>query len=306
MRSSLLAIPLTLLLVLSTTFAPGQQPRSQPTGTEVNQKIGTIDGWILPLTYYRPANSSKDTPVVILLHGTDGNRLVWKSLATNLQKAGYAVVAVDLRRHGESVGPAVSARVGNRIRPIDYANMMRLDLEAVKQFLLAEHQAQRLNIRKTAIVAADEMAPVAANYAVMDWLRTPYPDAATLEARTPRGQDIRALAFISPSESAGSLKLTKALTALRNNAWMVAIYTAVGSEDKRDEGTAQRSHDRLIAGLPNAGDRVILDKFDQVKVRGTELLNVRTANLENRLISFLNNNLKPLNDPWLTRQSRLE
>ena len=305
MRQRTFAILSTLTVFLASSQVLAQKPNALP-AAKVSQQVSTIDGWVLPLDYYRPANSSTNTPVVILLHGADGNRLVWKDLASSLQQAGYAVVAVDLRKHGESQGPPVSARFGNRVRPIDYANMMRLDLESVKLFLLGEHQAEKLNIRKTAIVAADDMAPIAANYAVMDWLKTPYPDAATLDARTPRGQDIRALALISPSESAGPLKLTKALMALRNNAGIVAVYMAVGSEDRADNGITENTYDRLVAGMPQLEDRVILDEFDRIKVRGTELLNVRGLDLENRIVSFLNKNLKPLNDTWRTRQSRLE
>src|SRR5690606_10555327 len=116
----------------------------------------------------------------ILLHGKGGDRLVWeqkgagatgKSFAAVLQDQGYAVVSVDLRKHGES-----KREDDKELRPDDYRAMVG-DLEAVKKFLLAEHQEKKLNINKLGIIAADDMAPVAVTFAQIDWQKKPYDDA---------------------------------------------------------------------------------------------------------------------------------
>ncbi|HEX6983867.1 MAG TPA: alpha/beta fold hydrolase [Planctomycetaceae bacterium] len=289
-----------LLLAASAAFA--QPPKGQ--GVE-ELTVRTADGWTLPITYYR-SGGGKETPAVILVHGKGGNRQVWKGLAGRLHGAGYALVAVDLRKHGDSQPPANAGPRAERLTPADYQKMATLDLEAVKDFLLERHQAEELNVRKTAIVAADDMAPVAVNWALADWLKKPYPDAPTLAAQTPRGQDVRAIVLLSPSEGAGGLNLGRALPQLRNDLFKVAAWIAVGAEDREDKGTAEKSYERLTAGGGTAKERVFLDVFNRVKARGTELLTVRNADIAGRVEDFLNRHLKPLDDKWRSRKSRLQ
>jgi hypothetical protein len=114
-------------------------------------------------------------------------------------------VTVDLRKHGES---KTADEQDSTLRPNDYA-AMRGDLQAVKNFLLAEHQEKKLNISKLGIIAADDMCPVAATFTQDDWLIPPYDDAPVTDpaARTPRGQDVRALVLLSPSQTAGSMNI---------------------------------------------------------------------------------------------------
>jgi pimeloyl-ACP methyl ester carboxylesterase len=283
---------------------PAQPGRAaQPTVEE--QTIRTDDGWTLPISYYR-SSGGRETPAVILLHGRGGNRLVWRGVAQALQRAGYAVVTVDLRKHGESQPPPGTTMRVDRLLAADYQAMATFDLEAVKRFLLNEHHAERLNIRKTAIVAADDMAPVATTFAAADWARPPYPDAPTLAASTPRGQDIRALVLLSPSEGAGPANLGRSLRPLRSEIWRVAALILVGAEDRQDRGTAEKTHERLTTGAGTAKERVLLEKIDRAAARGTDLLTVRGADIEGRIVRFLDQHLKSLPDPWQNRRSRLE
>jgi len=294
----------TFGLVLALTAVTVAQPArsSNQSRTPEDTTIRTADGWNLQLTYYpRPG---QDTPVVILLHGKGGNRLVWKTFATQLNGAGYAVVAVDLRKHGDSQAPPNAGPRAERFIPTDYGKMVAADLEAVKDFLLTKHEDKELNIRKLGIVAADDMAVVAANWAVADWSKPPYPDAPTVAARTPRGQDVRALLLLSPSEAAGRLNIGRALTPLKN--FGVAVWIAVGVEDAADKGTAQQAYERLTAGGGAALERTSFVRLERVKTRGTELLNVRGANVEGLMLKFLDDQLKSLKDKWQTRKSRLQ
>src|SRR5690606_13818968 len=122
-----------------------------------------------------------------------------------------------LRKHGESV------REGQeRLLVSDYELMVG-DLAAIKQFLIDEHQKERLNVRKLAIVALDEMCAVAATYAELDWRQPPYDDHAILSERTPRGQDVRALVLVSPSSSAGRVQTTGPLKFLSNPEFRIAF-----------------------------------------------------------------------------------
>ncbi|MGC1274558.1 MAG: alpha/beta fold hydrolase [Planctomycetaceae bacterium] len=309
MNSKLTATLCSALVLAATGVSFAQQGGASPASKGVeDQKLRTPDGWTIPITYYRSANG-KETPVVIMLHGKGGNRQVWKGTAEKLHGAGYAVVTVDLRKHGESEPPPNAGARAERLTANDYQKMVAFDLETVKDFLFKEHEAERLNIRKTGIVAADDMAPVAAQWTLADWLKKPYPDAPTMNARTPKGQDVRALALLSPSENAGSLVLGRALPQLRNDLFGVAVWMAVGAEDRQDRGTAEKAYERLTSGAGTAKDRVFLDEFEQVKARGTELLTVGNANIDGRILVFFDKFLKTLDGPadkWRTRKSRLQ
>ncbi len=294
------------LLVMVAAEAMAQQPKPAPPTKGIDeQTVRTADGWSLPITYFR-SDQGKNAPVVILLHGKEGNRLVWKGLGERLQAAGYAAVAVDLRKHGDSQAPPRAGARAERLLPSDFQKMALIDMEAVKDFLLEEHQAEHLNIRKMGILALDDTAPVATNWAVLDWEKAPWPDAPTLEARTPKGQDVRAIALLSPSEGAGTLNLGRTLPFLKNDAVGVAFYIAVGSEDRDDRGAAEKAYERLTSGGGNAKARVFLDSFDNVKSRGAELLGTRNLNLEGRVLKFFDDHLKSLPDKWQTRKSRLQ
>ncbi|MBA3313882.1 MAG: hypothetical protein M3552_15850 [Planctomycetota bacterium] len=294
-----------LIAAFAVSAAAQQAKPAPPTKSVEEQTIRTADGWSLPITYYR-SSGGKNTPVVILLHGKEGNRLVWKGLGEKLQGAGYAAVAVDLRKHGDSQAPPNAGPRSERLVASDYQKMVLLDLEAVKNFLINEHEGERLNIRKTAIVAADDSAPVAVTWAVFDWDKKPWSDAPTLAARTPKGQDVRAIALLSPSEGAGTLNLGRTVPVLKSDALGVSFYIAVGSEDRDDRGASEKAYERLTTGGGAMKERMFLDEFDRVKTRGTDLLGVRNLSVEGRILKFLDERLKPLDDKWQTRKSRLQ
>lgn len=300
---------LGLLVIMSGTVFAQKKKGDKLPGPQTHT-VTTPDGWILPFDYYYPVPENapeaitQNLPTVILLHGAGENRSVWKSLATKLQRAGFVVAAIDLRKHGESRPPRGYRGSLTQLTDADFAGMM-LDLAALKGFLLVEHQQKNLNIRKTAIIAADKMVPVAMNFAVADWLQAPYPDAPVLAARTPRGQDIRALAMLSPSRTAGRLGVNRTARMLQNDAWMVAAWIGVGAADDKDDGTAKLIYEALTAGNPVAKERVILENYKRVKVRGTELMNVNDINVENQLVQFMRTYLLALEAPWQSRISPL-
>jgi len=62
----------------------------------------TEDGVHIQGTYYRPA--AVNAPGVVLLHMLGRNRHDWDAFARDLQNAGYGVIAIDLRGHGDSGG----------------------------------------------------------------------------------------------------------------------------------------------------------------------------------------------------------
>ncbi|MBX3437466.1 MAG: hypothetical protein KF861_08255 [Planctomycetaceae bacterium] len=280
----------------------------------------TTDGWPIHITYF-PAQTkesksgSPDAGVVILLHGKGGDRRVWEqkhgnakdSIAGILQQVlGMAVVSVDLRKHGESTQDA-AGKTETVLRNEDYQHMWQGDLEAVKQFLLQEHQAQRLNINKLAIVAADEMAPIAARFAVADWTKLPYDDAPanTPNQRTPRGQDVRALVFLSPSNTAGNVNIMGPIRELRSPQAGIAMLALVGQKDLSSSSTV-KNIERAVKSSDREGQRTYFPSFPEVKFSGTDLLGKADIQAEVLIGNFLDKHIVKLDSPWRDRRSRLE
>lgn len=314
------AAPLSFaaLLLLGAPSVFAQAPMIK---APVDQPLTTNDGWRIACTYWE-AVGGKESPVVILLHSRDGNQLVWKNgLAERLQQEGYAVLAVDLRKHGESkraggvvvengtgtksktkIPKKVATAAAGDLKKDDYERMVTEDLAAVKKFLYDEHQAQRLNMRKTAIVAADMTCPLAADFALKDWLKPPHNDAPTLAASTPRGQDVRALVFLSPDVSAANLRTGQAVLQLRNPVWGVAFLICNGSKDTLDRGTSEDIY-KQVAGIASNESRVYHKTYD-TKFRGTDLLG-KKLQVEEHILAFLEKHLKQLPDTWQNRKSRL-
>ena len=107
------------------------------------------DGWPIHCTYFE-SSAGKESACVILLTSTAGdgdasarNRRVWQPTAVELQKAGFAVITVDLRKHGDSipVGPDGNPLPVKMVNA-DYPIMASGDLGSVKAFLLSEHQRE--------------------------------------------------------------------------------------------------------------------------------------------------------------------
>ncbi len=77
--------------------------------------ITAPDNAKLAASFYPPA-SAAPAPGVLLLHMLGRDRADWDSLAKDLQSRGYAVLALDLRGHGDSAGPADWAKAPADVR----------------------------------------------------------------------------------------------------------------------------------------------------------------------------------------------
>lgn len=273
------------------------------------------DGWPIHVTYFE-SNAGKEAPVAILIAGAEGQsggqsrtRRVWDPTAVMLQKSGYAVVTVDLRKHGDSVAPADAANAAlSRVGPMDYAAMITLDLEAVKNMLLEEHKAENLNIRKTGIVTAGSSSLVAAGFAVADWAKTPFPDApvpiaGAPDMRTPRGQDVRAIMMFSPPATVRGLNTNAILRSLKN--LEVAVYVFASRANRDESRAAQSLHRRLQLRGEEFEDFRKLSLANE-KATGEDFLEAPYGSETNKLIrEFLDTNVKQLDQPWQSRTSRL-
>lgn len=116
---------------------PAKETGPSLPGTPVELK--TLDGWTLKATF-APASPGKMT--LLLLHGTGQRKEEWKRLAFPLTRAGYGVMAVDLRGHGESrISPSGEELPWKKLHATrtmnDYADMSR-DAEAAVAWLTGQ------------------------------------------------------------------------------------------------------------------------------------------------------------------------
>ncbi|QDU78645.1 hypothetical protein Pla110_03490 [Polystyrenella longa] len=275
----------------------------------------TEDGWTLKGTYYNmrfdDPNEGVQRPVVLLLPGDRGNRLHWEGqagFASTLRNSGYAVLTLDPRKYGESTPPANVKNVVKEMRPADYADVLRYDLEAVKLFLFEEHQQKNLNMAKLAIIAPESLAPVAMGFTVRDWKKVPYRDAATLDSRTPRGQDVKALVVISPEVNLPGISGKSALLQLRRPFYDVAIMTVAGDNDKTGKESSDLIYTYLTGNKESDKDdmRMFYKKiYPKYGDRGTELIS-RNQQMATDILEFLNSHVLKKSIPWQDRRSRFE
>lgn len=293
----------------------------------VDEVLQTKDGWPISITYYK-SKLGKEAPVVVFLHEKGGNRFVWQTpggIAETLQKQDFAVITVDLRKHGQSVGAGATSVPGNAnqdpknkkkkettkkpskndggdIKPNDLAAMVIGDMEAVKKFIFEKHQAEELNMSKLALVAPEMGASVAAQFALNDWLKEPHPDGIG-PAATPRGQDVRALALLSPQTNTPGLSLAKPLGDLKSPAFNIAFLVAVSKQDSNDKGQAKKAFDQL-SSVPEHDKRMYLQEFPGA-FHGTQMLGKPNIGIERFLLAFLDKHVKKANIPWRDRRSKL-
>ena len=322
-RHILIGLLLTVLVLPATLRAQAPGASAGPSSSRIERVLQTDDNWQIYISYFPAPGEreliTREAPVVILLHGDNQgeNRLVWgdgpRALPARLQADGCAVITVDLRKHGQSTNVArvagdspAGGRSGNAtIQSSDYRNMVDFDLEAVKRFIQQQHQAKKLNMHKLAIVGAGSSAAVAAAYAVLDWNKEPYDDAASEELKTPRGQDVRALVFLSPPARVKGLSFNEALSEARNPDWNLAFLILYGKANRTDAKDGAAVQKRLAGTSKTSKDRIYLIGSN-VPSRGTDLLGKREVDAETTIINFFKKHLTDLRDSeWRDRQSRL-
>jgi pimeloyl-ACP methyl ester carboxylesterase len=117
--------------------APAKAPVRYLPGETV--ELRAVDGWTLKAQF---SVGEPGKPTIVLLHGTGQRKEDWKRLAFPLARAGYGVLAVDMRGHGES-RTSPSGEVLNykklRVTPTanDFADMSR-DAEAAVAWLAGQ------------------------------------------------------------------------------------------------------------------------------------------------------------------------
>src|SRR5438874_1336909 len=248
-----LIVGFTSLLVTPIHFSAHVLAENAPPVEAVS--LVTADGVQLKINYF-PSTARKGSPQakqvtpVVLLHDYKSSRAVFAQLVEKLQtlpqgeanRPPFAAVTVDLRAHGESVkkvsanGTQVDLDAA-KINKDDLNAMARLDMEAVRNFLVGKNDAGDVNLNKLCLIGSGMGASVAANWALADWTAPPL-------AVGKQGQDVKAIVLISPRWTFNGLSMQAPMQfrALKENvAWML-IY---GDKDKQFQADALRIKKQL-------------------------------------------------------------
>jgi pimeloyl-ACP methyl ester carboxylesterase len=267
---------------------PPGQPLPPPGTFHYRFKIAVGDVEPLSAAYYpaKVATIPSTSPVVMLVHERERSskdfeesiaELKKSSFAEELQKLGYAVLAIDYRGHGAST----PRRTLNRA---EWPNVAA-DLQAAYYCLVDRHNRNELNLAKFGVVALGEGANVAAN-----WAASPG-GAVSSEGRA---GDLGALVLVSPMVDAQSqgLVIKPPITTL---AARVPLDLLVGERDTAsaaliDDGpasvkaTVKRYRSNKVETFPSA-------------LHGYKLLHFE-PNMTSAIFQFLETTIKSKNDDW--------
>ncbi|MCK4341480.1 MAG: alpha/beta fold hydrolase [Phycisphaerae bacterium] len=126
--------------------------------------FNAADGMRIAADYYSPPVAGRgDAPMVMLFHSYRGDRTAWEPLIAPLHDAGFAILALDLRGHGESATTETRDRVESRDTKL--FKDMQQDLRGAYDWLARQPRVDR---SRFALVGASVGGSVALQYAAKD------------------------------------------------------------------------------------------------------------------------------------------
>lgn len=312
MKGSLRTRGLLLAMVAATVLGGISPALGQNKKDAKIESLTTKDGVELKVTYYASTEGKNATPVVLLPDLKD-SRSVVESLALRLQTpdkklgdkhSSFAVLAVDLRGHGDSTKQLVN---GER-RTVDAAKltredvvaMVQYDMEAVRKFLVDRNDEGQLNINRLSIVGAGLGASVAVNWAAVDWSAPPL-------AVGKQGQDVKALVLLSPLWKNKGLTMQNALrhAGVRQEIAFCMLY---GDKDRQTTADVKRIEKQLERYHPAPKNPSPDDPHDLVALgaptglQGTKLLKEGGREAEATIIKFLVDHVQSKDFEWTERK----
>lgn len=251
------------------------------------------DGVPLVCTYY-PSKLGKNAAPIILLHAAKGRRTDFNALALELQAAGHAVIAPDLRGHGAGAPPDAEPR------QVDILTMGAEggDVEAVKTFLFKENDAGALNIERLCVVGVEMGATVALQWAALDWSWPPLNTGK-------QGQDVKGLVLVSPEWGYKGVRINDAVADPSIRTMPTLIVT--GRRNNRLFQEAKRLHTALekyhVPPPEDAPDKQTLWlKTPATSLQGMALLNEPSMNVHAMVLAFVDYRLVRPAFPWQERR----
>jgi pimeloyl-ACP methyl ester carboxylesterase len=279
--------------------------------------LPTSDNVQIAATYYRGTKGKESIPVVLLHgYGQKHNRTDYtKGLAPFLQSKGFAVLAVDLRGHGDSTrmrtlrGKDLALDAAS-LSPGQFTLMITNDMRAVKRFLWEKNNAGELNLDKLCLIGSEMGASIAVEFA---WLDAVEQEAnPVLRPEYKLGQFVKALVLLSPEISFKGISMSHAMQnpAVRKD---ISVLILVGG----NETSALNEANRVYALFEREHPKPDPDKKDEqqdifkptldTKLQGTNLLREKNLKVEEIIAAFLELRLVK-SDPsrtWLWKERKM-
>jgi dienelactone hydrolase len=199
-------IPTHIITRLIYTPTPTPPPPT-PTPTPDPWAPQTIDltaqdGLSLKASFYPAKGATSSAPALLLLHMAYSDRRAWRSFAQAAQDAGYAVLALDSRGHGESAGEKV------------FDPAMDMDVDVALTWLIARSD---VDPGRVGIAGAS----VGANLALRAGARHP---------------EIKSVALLSPGMQLWDIGIQEAIVDYGQR----AVLIVVAEEDAYPAGSCQQ------------------------------------------------------------------
>jgi len=244
-----------LCLLLALPLAAGAEEARKPFSMPVS--FETSDGFTLKgdLTSSADANA----PVAILLHMYRSDRGSWAPLVPELAAAGFTVLAIDQRAHGES-----KQQHGERV---DVASIPRTQFGELVRHGVRDVSAALSYLARQGL-ATDRIVLVGASYGC---------SVALLSAQTVEG--VRALVLLSPGTNYFGVDVVAAASSFPGPVLIVAA---------EDDGPAVESARVIAARHQGAGDLEIYRSGGH----GTRLFGPRPQ-LKQRIVEFAAKAVEP-------------
>lgn len=200
----------------ATLYIPGLSPYKPPVVDEESggEEASEEEGEAKPKAKVKPAKVQY--PLVILLHSLSSSRWEWKEYPRHLLNAGYAVLAMDMRGHGDSVYKGKSLNVW---RQFDEASWQKLaeDPQVLLDYIAQQPEFNMVNTHNLGLIGSSLGANVAVNYA------SKHPSA------------VKAIVLLSPGLEYHGIETFDAMTHYEN-----PVYFLASSDDAYSADSVKR------------------------------------------------------------------
>jgi len=151
------------ILLAVTASVPAEQSLPKPERVT----YPSPDGVQIVADYYPPKTSEEHSaPVVILLHQYPSTRGSWAPLVPPFHEAGYAVLAPDLRGHGESIEPkSMNLEEGRKGQSPKHYRAAYQDVLGAYDWLRGRKEA---DLSRFALIGSSIGSSIALDYAARD------------------------------------------------------------------------------------------------------------------------------------------
>jgi len=238
-------LPVALTIVVPAAGPVAAQVSATKPAEARSVSFHTEDGVVIVGDYYAPEpKSDEKAPIVILLHMNRCDRSTWKPLVPYLHAAGFAVLAIDMRGHGESLEPK-AFNLKQRVEKGDSKlyQAMHQDVAAAYVWLAAQ---ENVDPARFALIGASVGCSVALDYAARDRsvdaivCLTPGTNYLGLDSTGPiRRCESRSILMLTAKAEAG------AANELRRIAAQASVQVM---DDGRADGDGQALHGSRMLG----------------------------------------------------------